>query len=61
MTSATAAERPHAERSASQLGHLTLCPGYRPRQTERTHWVTAQGTRGHAVKGFLEASKWQRP
>ena len=49
MTSATAAERPHAERSASQLGHLTLCPGYRPRQTERTHWVTAQGTRGHAA------------
>jgi hypothetical protein len=40
-------ERPHAERSASQLGSLVLCPGYRPKPTKRVHWVTAQGTRGH--------------
>ncbi len=65
MTSATAAERPHAERSASQLGHLTLCPGYRPRNSDRTHWVTAQGTRGHEAlesgeTGDLESSFEER-
>jgi hypothetical protein len=41
-------ERPHAERSASQLSSLLMCPGYQPRKTgDRVHWVTAQGTRGH--------------
>ena len=41
-------ERPHAERSASQLPMLLMCPGYRPRKSgDRVHWVTAQGTRGH--------------
>lgn len=40
-------ERPHAERSSSQLGSLALCPGYRPRQETKKHWVTKQGERGH--------------
>lgn len=43
------AERPHAERSASQLGNLALCPGYRPKPAKRVHWVVAQGNRGHAA------------
>lgn len=44
----TTTERPHAERSASQLPMLLLCPGYKPKQSSgRVHWVTAQGTRGH--------------
>jgi len=65
MQSATAIERPHAERSASQLGHLTLCPGYRPRVSDRTHWVAAQGTRGHEALesgdvGDLESSFEER-
>lgn len=48
MQTADHAERPHAERSASQLSLLLMCPGYQPRKTAgRTHWVTAQGTRGH--------------
>ena len=42
-------ERPHAERSASQLGALAKCPGYRPKPAARVHWVTAQGSRGHAA------------
>lgn len=42
-------ERPHAKRSSSQLGSLALCPGFRPKQTKKTHWVTAQGNRGHAA------------
>jgi len=42
-------ERPHAERSSSQLGSLALCVGFRPRETKKTHWVTAQGNRGHAA------------
>lgn len=40
-------ERPHAERSSSQLGSLALCAGFRPKPTKKIHWVTAQGTRGH--------------
>lgn len=43
-------ERPHAERSASQQGSLAVCPGYRPQPSgKRAHWVTEQGTRGHAA------------
>jgi len=43
-------ERPHAERSASQQGALAMCPGYRPQPSgKRAHWVTEQGTRGHAA------------
>jgi hypothetical protein len=43
-------ERPHAERSASQQGSLAVCPGYRPQPAgNRSHWVTEQGTRGHAA------------
>jgi len=42
-------DRPHAERSASQLGHLLLCAGYQPLQKNKTHWVTAQGIRGHGA------------
>lgn len=50
VTPEIAEDRPHAERSASQLGHLALCAGYLPaRGTKRTHWVTAQGLRGHAA------------
>lgn len=45
-----AEERPHAERSASQLPKLALCAGYVPaRGTKRTHWVTEQGLRGHSA------------
>lgn len=40
-------ERPHAERSSSQLKYLALCPGYRPRKGAVVHWVTKQGLRGH--------------
>jgi hypothetical protein len=40
-------ERPHAERSSSQLGNLTLCPGFRPDKKAKVHWVTEQGVRGH--------------
>lgn len=41
-------DRPHAERSASQLPKLALCAGYKPgKGGKRTHWVTAQGLRGH--------------
>ena len=40
-------ERPHAERSASQLPMLLMCAGYRPNRNSKVHWVTAQGTRGH--------------
>jgi hypothetical protein len=43
------AEREHAERSSSQLGSLALCAGFRPKQTKKIHWVTAQGNRGHAA------------
>ncbi len=44
-----APERPHAQRSASQLKYLVLCPGYKPEQKKRTHWVTQQGIRGHSA------------
>lgn len=48
MQNDAAVERPHAERSASQLPMLLMCPGYRPKKSaDRVHWVTAQGTRGH--------------
>lgn len=40
-------ERPHAERSASSLGAHAMCPGYAPQRSARTHYVTAQGNRGH--------------
>jgi hypothetical protein len=43
----SAEDRPHAERSASQLGPLVLCAGYVPSKGGKTHWVTAQGNRGH--------------
>lgn len=43
-------DRAHAERSASQLKNLALCSGYIPSKgNKRTHWVTAQGLRGHAA------------
>lgn len=46
----TQSERPHAERSASQQGALAVCPGYRPQPSgKRSHWVTEQGSRGHAA------------
>lgn len=45
---AEAPERPHAERSASQLKSLAVCPGYLPKKNrKRQHWVTQQGIRGH--------------
>lgn len=46
---AEAPERPHAERSASQLKSLALCPGYKPdnKPKKEQHWVTQQGIRGH--------------
>jgi hypothetical protein len=46
---AEAPERPHAERSASQLKSLALCPGYKPDNSPKkeVHWVTQQGIRGH--------------
>jgi hypothetical protein len=46
---AEAPERPHAERSASQLKSLALCPGYKPDNSPKKeqHWVTQQGIRGH--------------
>ena len=41
-------DRPHAERSASQLSLLLYCAGYQPKKSAgRVHWVTAQGIRGH--------------
>jgi hypothetical protein len=43
------AERPHAERSSSQLGELVMCAGFRKKPTLKVHWVTAQGNRGHAA------------
>jgi len=43
------AERPHAVRSSSQLGTLAVCEGFKPLNTEKLHWVTAQGNRGHAA------------
>jgi hypothetical protein len=42
-------ERPHARRSASSLPTIALCFGYESRQTLKQHWVTKQGTRGHAA------------
>jgi hypothetical protein len=47
LTTTNHSARAHAERSASQLGSLVMCPGYRPKPTKKVHWVTAQGTRGH--------------
>lgn len=56
-------ERPHAERSASQLKSLALCPGFKPDNTPKKeqHWVTQQGIRGHdalenADMGELQSS-----
>ena len=43
------AERPHATRSSSQLGTLAVCEGFKPLNTKKVHWVTAQGNRGHAA------------
>ena len=45
----THAERPHATRSSSQLGTLAVCEGFKPLNTKKVHWVTAQGNRGHAA------------
>jgi hypothetical protein len=58
-------ERPHAERSASQLGSLALCPGFRPDKNGKVHWVTAQGLRGHVAldegdEGGLQSSFEER-
>lgn len=46
---AEAPERPHAEKSASKLKSLALCPGYKPdkKPKKEQHWVTQQGIRGH--------------
>jgi Protein of unknown function (DUF2800) len=46
---AEAPDRPHAERSASQLKYLAVCAGYKPGKKGRTHWVTEQGIRGHTA------------
>lgn len=43
----TQADRPHADRSSSSLGSLAQCPGFKGQQSDRVHWVTAQGNRGH--------------
>lgn len=42
-------ERPHAERSASQLPSIAICAGYKPqpKKAGEAHWVTQQGIRGH--------------
>ncbi len=55
----SAEERPHAKRSSSQLGSLAICRGFRPRQTKKTHWVTAQGNRGHAALDTEDTSELQ--
>ncbi|MFZ9725640.1 MAG: DUF2800 domain-containing protein [Ilumatobacteraceae bacterium] len=47
MNELTTTERPHAERSASQLPNLLGCAGFKPLKGSRTHWVTEQGNRGH--------------
>lgn len=55
-------ERPHAERSASQLKSLALCPGYTPAKkdpTKEVHWVTQQGIRGHAALEHGDNSELQ--
>lgn len=50
-TTTNTEERPHAERSSSQLPTLALCRGYRPEKKApgQEHWVTKQGLRGHAA------------
>lgn len=44
----SATERPHADRSSSQLGSLAVCPGFKNKKDgKRIHWITQQGQRGH--------------
>lgn len=58
---AEAPERPHAERSASQLKSLALCPGYKPdnQPKKEQHWVTQQGIRGHDALGRDDTGELQ--